>query len=58
MSQTASFLFKESEETWNFRRVPRPVDAEGGPLRVPYIEEEIWGRSPHTHSSKKECQAK
>ena len=48
MIQVASFLFKESEETWNFRRVPRPVDVEGGPLRVPYIEDEIWGSSPHT----------
>ena len=41
MIQAASFLFKESEETWNFRRVPRPVDVEGGPLRVPYMEDEI-----------------
>ena len=41
-------MFKESEETWNFRRVPRLVDMEGGPLRVPYIEDEIWGSSPHT----------
>ena len=40
-------MFKESEETWNFRRVPRPVDVEGGPLRVPYIEDEIWESSPH-----------
>ena len=48
MIQAASFLFKESEETWNFRRVPRPADVEGGPLRVPYIEDEIWGNSPHT----------
>ena len=48
MIQVASILFKESEETWNFRRVPRPVDVEGGPLRVPYIEDEIWGSSPHT----------
>ena len=52
------FLFKQSEETWNFRRVPRLVDVEGGPLRVPYIDDEIWGSSPYTHSSKKECQAK
>ena len=58
MSQTASFLFKESEETWNFRKVSRPVDVESGPLKVPYIEDEIWESSPHTHSSKKECQAK
>ena len=48
MIQAAFFLFKESEETWNFRRVPRPVDVKGGPLRVPYIEDEIWGSSPHT----------
>ena len=41
MSQAASFLFKESEETWNFHRVPRPVDVEGGPLKVSYIEDEI-----------------
>ena len=48
MIQAASFLFKESEETSNFRRVPRPVDMEGGPLRVPYIEDEVWGSSPCT----------
>ena len=48
MIQAASFLFKESEETWNFRRVLRPVDVEGGSLKVPYIEDEIWGSSPHT----------
>ena len=41
-------MFKESEETWNFCRVPRLVDVEDGPLRVPYIEDEIWGSSPHT----------
>ena len=41
-------MFKESEETWNFCRVPRPVDVEDGPLRVPYIEDKIWGSSPHT----------
>ena len=41
-------MFKESEETWNFYRVPRLVDVEDGPLRVPYIEDEIWGSSPHT----------
>ena len=52
------FLFKESEKTWNFSRVPRLVDVEGGPFRVPYIEDEIWESSPHTQSSKKECQAK
>ena len=47
MIQAASFLFKESEETWNFCGVPRLVDVEDGPLRVPYIEDEIWGSSPH-----------
>ena len=41
-------MFKESEETWNFHRIPRPVDVEDGPLRVPYIEDEIWKGSPHT----------
>ena len=41
-------MFKESEETWNFCRVPRLVDVEDGPLRVPYIEDEIWGCLPHT----------
>ena len=58
MIQAASFFIKESEETWKFRRVLRPVDVEGGPLRVPYIEDGIWGSSPHIQSSKKECQAK
>ena len=48
MIQATFFLFKESEETWNFRRVLRPVDVEGGPLRVPYIEDEIWGSLPRT----------
>ena len=41
-------MFKENEKTWNFYRVPRLVDVEDGPLRVPYIEGEIWGSSPHT----------
>ena len=41
-------MFKESEETWNFYRVPRPVNVEDGPFRVPYIEDEIWGSSPNT----------
>ena len=41
-------MFKESEETWNFCRVPRLVDVEDGPLRVPYIEDEIWGSLPYT----------
>ena len=48
MIQAASFLFKESEKTWNFCRVPRLVDVEDGPLRVPYIEGKIWESSPHT----------
>ena len=41
-------MFKENEKTGNFCRVPRLVDVEDGPLRVPYIEGEIWGSSPHT----------
>ena len=45
MIQAASFLFKEIEKTWNFCRVPRLVDVEDGPFRVPYIEGEIWGSS-------------
>ena len=45
MVQAASFLFRESEETWNFRRVPRLMGVEDGSLRVPYIEGEIWGSS-------------
>ena len=28
--------------------VPRLVDVEDGPLRMPYIEGEIWGSLPHT----------
>ena len=48
MIQAASFLFKKSEETWNFCRVPRLVDVEDGPFKVPYIKGEIWGSSPHT----------
>ena len=31
-------MFKESEKTWNFCRVPRLVDVEG----------KIWESSPHT----------
>ena len=38
-------LFKENEKTWNFYKVPRLVGVEDGPLRVPYIEGEIWGSS-------------
>ena len=41
-------MFKENEKTWNFSRVPRLVDVEDGPVRVPYIEGEIWESSPHT----------
>ena len=33
-------------KTWNSCRVPRLVDMEDSPLRVPYIEDEIWGSSP------------
>ena len=51
-------MFKGNEETWKFYRVPRLVDVEDGPFRVPYIEDETWESSPHTQSSKKECQAK
>ena len=39
-------MFKKSEKTWNFCKVPRLVDVEDGPLKVPYIENEIWGSSP------------
>ena len=39
------FLFKENEKTWNFCRVLRLVGVEDGPLRVPYIEGEIWGNT-------------
>ena len=41
-------MFKESEKTWNFCKVLRLVDVKNGPLRMPYIEDEIWGSSPHT----------
>ena len=41
-------MFKKSEKTWNFYRIPRLVDVEDGLLRVPYIEDEIWGSLPHT----------
>ena len=41
-------MFEESEETWNFCGVPRLKDVEDGPFKVPYIEDEIWGSSPHT----------
>ena len=52
------FCLRRVKTLGTFAEVPRPVDVEGGPLRVPYIEDEIWGSSPNTHSSKKECQAK
>ena len=48
MIQAASFLFKENEETRNFCRVPRMVGVGDDPLRVPYIEGEIWENSPRT----------
>ena len=41
-------MFKESEKTWNSCRVPRLVNVEDSPLRVPYIEDEVWGSSPRT----------
>ena len=41
-------MFKKSEKTWNSCRVPRLVDVEDSLLRVPYIEDEIWGSSPRT----------
>ena len=43
-------MFNESNQKkkWNFCRVPRLVDVEDGPLKMPYIEGEIWGSSPHT----------
>ena len=57
MIQATSFLFKESEKTWNFCKVPRLVDVEDGPLRVPYIEAKSVGVHC-TQISKKECQEK
>ena len=41
-------MFKESEKTWNFCKVLRLVDVKNGPLRMPYIKDEIWESSPHT----------
>ena len=29
-------------------KIPRIVDVEDSPPRAPYIEDEIWGSSPHT----------
>ena len=45
-------MFTDNEKTWNFCRVPRLVDVEDGPLRMPYIEGEIWGSSPYTKLKK------
>ena len=42
------FFVQGKWKIWNFCRVPRLVDVEDSPLRVPYIEGEIWGSSPHT----------
>ena len=53
MIQAASFFFKESEETWNFRKIPRLVGVEDSSLRMPYIEGEIWGSSLHTESEER-----
>ena len=39
---------KKKKKTWNSCRVPRLVDVEDSPLRVPYIEDEVWGSSPRT----------
>ena len=41
-------MFKKREKTWNSCRVPRLVDVEDSLLRVPYIEDEIWGSSLRT----------
>ena len=41
-------LFRENEKTWNFCKVSRLVGVEDGPLRVSYIEGEIWGNLPRT----------
>ena len=42
------FCSRKVKKTWNSCRVPRLVDVEDSLLRVPYIEEEIWGSSPRT----------
>ena len=39
---------KKKKKTWNFCRVPRLMDVEDGPLKVLYIEGEIWRSLPHT----------
>ena len=42
------FCSRKVKKTWNSFRVPRLVDVEDNPLRVPYIEDEIWGSSLRT----------
>ena len=42
------FCSRKVKKTWNSCRVPRLVDVEDSPIRVPYIEDEIWGSSPRT----------
>ena len=49
---SGSTFCSKKKKTWNFYRVPRLVDMEDGPLRVPYIENEIWGSSPRTKLKK------
>ena len=44
----AVFFVQESEKTWNSYKIPRIVDVEDSPPRAPYIEDEIYGSSPHT----------
>ena len=46
-------MFKEREETWNFRRVPRLMGMEDGLLREVYIEGKIWGSSLPTEFKEK-----
>ena len=41
-------MFKENEKIRNFCKVSRLMDVEDGPLKVPYIEGEIWGNSSRT----------
>ena len=43
----ATFFIQESEKTWNSCKIPRIVEVEDCPPRVPYIEDEIWGSSLH-----------
>ena len=42
------FCSRKVKKTWNSCRVPRLVDVEDSLLRVPYVEDEIWGSSPCT----------